>query len=192
MGNSIMVTGPHAIGKTTTAKEIADLTGRLFIGSIAALVAKRLNFDFDTNTSPVDRAKYQFEILKGSEFIYEATALVPTIHDRSPLDFAAYLALSLIDHSQYDNIVKEYVHMCVQYTNDYCDVLVIPETDLTEPYEDKDGRPRFTDEQITYRERYAKVLNIMVDRLSSTVKVIRVPKDKQFGDRTKFILDQLK
>lgn len=191
MAKSIMISGPHAIGKTTTAEELANKLGYLFIGSVASIVAKKLKFDIDKNFNPIDISKYQYEILNGLQFVYDATKYVDTIADRSPLDSAVYLTLALEGETDFYNVVGEYRQTCLDMINQTCNVLILPEADLEGSYEEKFGRPKFTEHQKEYRKRYQQELDSLVKQISPDIRVIRVPIEKQFSDRTSFILNEL-
>jgi deoxyadenosine/deoxycytidine kinase len=191
MARSIMISGPHAIGKSQTAKEISDRIGYLFVTSVAGLVAQKLEYRFDEKPSTYQVIRFQKELTKITEFIYAATILADTIHDRSPLDFAAYLTLKLSHTTMLDNVISTYQDFCIELTNEFCDVLVIPQADLEEPYEDKLGRPKFTKEQIDFRKNYSEELERLISRLDTKVAIIRVPEDKQYDKRVAHILHDL-
>jgi nicotinamide riboside kinase len=192
MPRCIMISGPHAIGKSTTARALASSLEAMFMASIAGPVAQKMKYEIDKNPQPVQVIEYQYEVLKCVEFMYDATALVDTVFDRSPLDSAAYLHLALRDDPAFDKVTDEYINLCVQLTNEHCDYLVLPYADLSTPYDDKLGRPTYTPEQMNFRYDYSRVLERLVSRLDPTVNVIIVPDDKQYERRTKYILDVLK
>lgn len=185
MCNRVMFAGPHGIGKTTTAKQIAEHTDYMLVTSVANKVAKSMRFDLNAKFNPMDAAKYQYEVLKVLGFIYEATEYGDTVFDRSPLDSAVYLTMALRDNPEYTDLIHEYTDSCVALTNKYCHVLVIPEADLTQPYEDKDNRPRFDEKQAEYRQDYMDLLDHLAEKV--TCQVIRVPVDKQYKKRFNFI-----
>jgi hypothetical protein len=191
MTDTIMIAGPHAIGKSTTATALSAALDYGMVGSIAGPLAKRLRFDLNENPKPVDIAKYQLELEKAFELVLIATDSMKTVYDRSPLDLAAYTTLGLRDNPELDDFLKSYVDTCIHMTSRYCDVLILPEADLEAPYEDKGNRPKFDEDQAQYRTDYAGLIDYYVERLAATVKVIRIPAIKQYGARVDFVLEQL-
>lgn len=187
-----MISGPHAIGKTTTAKAIAEKTDSLLVGSIAGFVAQRLKYKIDNNPANIDTAKYQQEVLNGFELVCEATYGNNRVFDRSPLDFTVYLALALRgDLSLHNSIMHHYSRRCIELTNRHCDVLILPQADLNETYESKPGRPAFTEKQKQFRKDYSEMLNLYRLSIDSRVKVFNVPVDKQYEKRVKYIMKGL-
>lgn len=190
MPKTVMISGPHAIGKSTTAKKVAEKFDFLFVNSFAGKIAKEMGYDLNSKErSPDDILKYQWAVLKAFQMHFEATTETDTIYDRSPLDFAVYTVMEL---QKYDTFgthtrkVAEYVKECVKTTDGYCDILFIPEADLEAAYEDKGNRPTFSEEQVAYRKQYQRILKLFAGDLK-IAKAIVVPEDKQYDERVAFI-----
>lgn len=184
-----MFSGPHGIGKSVTAKKVAEATKTMFVTSVAGVVAKHMNFDLNKPYDPMDAARYQYEVLRVLRYIYEATEHGDTVFDRSPLDSAVYLTMAFREDPEYDDIVKEYTEKCITLTNEHCHVLVIPEADLTQEYEDKHNRPTYSSAQASYRQDYADLLDYYAEQVKC--QVIRVPVDKQYENRFNYIMKEL-
>lgn len=194
MPKTIMITGPHAIGKTTTAESLAKLHPKLlFIPSFAGGIAKEMNYDLNKNPSIAETLAYQNRVLTAFEMSYDITLDENTIYDRSPLDFAAYTVLQLVRKANKEELIElhNYIERCITATMGFCDYLVIPEADLTVPYENKGNRPEFSEEQIEYRKKYSNLINMYANRVKDYPTIIRVPVGYQYEDRVKFIEDAI-
>jgi hypothetical protein len=192
MGRTIMISGPHAIGKSHTAKSLAYELGYASIGSTAGFVAEKMHYKFG-EALPLEIAEYQGQVAKAFEFVMEATKECDTVFDRSPLDFATYLTMELGKTPDFDTVIKSYQEYCVELTKKYCDVLILPMADYSESYDIKAGRPAFNMEQVNYRQSYADLLEYFVEQLpKDNIKVITVPIDKQYGQRVNYLLARLK
>lgn len=188
----IMFAGPHSIGKSTTAEQLAErYPAFLYIPSFVSRLAKDIDYDLNSNPLPYDVLSFQKRVLKSFTLHYQITDEVPTIYDRSPLDFAAYTYLELCNTDLYCSAIK-YKNGCIERTNACCDVLIIPEADLNEAYEDKYNRPKFSEEQKRYRHHFANCIDEYSRRLLNHIDVIRVPKQYQFEDRVDYICDEFK
>jgi hypothetical protein len=189
-----MIAGPHAIGKTTTAKKLAEIYPDLFyVPSFAQRVARDMGYDLNKSPSPREVLAYQERVLMTFQMSYEATFEMSTLYDRSPLDFAVYTCLQLRDCDEHEiqDALNKYIHECIESTKAYCDCLIIPQADLTAEYESKDNRPEFSDEQVSYREDYAALLEEYTSKVSHFTKIIRVPVSEQYDDRIAYIMSQL-
>lgn len=192
MAQTIMLSGPHGIGKTETAKKVcSQLTDAMFMPSIAGLVAKQLNYDLNKKPTLNEVIAYQETMLDSVLFMYEATELVDTVYDRSPLDLATYLTMKLRDYPEYDKTLLSYVERAVELTKKHCDILVLPQADLSLPYDDKGNRPSFGDDQLLYRSDYRDILDALADEVSPMINVIDVPMEYQYEDRVQYIMDRI-
>jgi hypothetical protein len=189
-----MFTGPHGIGKSTTAKGLYRcLPGDyLFIPSFAGAVAKRYNFDLNKPFNMEALLDYQWMVLETFKMSYEITAAMNTIYDRSPIDFAVYATLALEGKPTYAAHLNQYWNACKAATLDYCDILIIPEADLTAGYENKGNRPEFNEAQIEVRKHYTKLVDDMVPLVEEKVRIVRIPIEHQNQDRVTFLLKELK
>lgn len=193
MSKRIMISGPHAIGKTTTAEKVAErYPSMLYMPSIAGRIAKEMGYDLNANPAAKDTLNYQWTLLEAVTTQYEATQEINTIYDRSPLDGAAYARLQLRDCK--DDIIleelKRYMTQCALTTMAYCDLLIMPQADLTLPYNDKGNRPSFSEAQVKYRQTYAEMIKGYAEGCQ-LVKKLYVPVDKQYDDRIDYIWDWL-
>lgn len=187
----IMISGPHAIGKSTTAENLAaKLEGYTYSPSMAGKIANELKYDLNDGPTPEQVLAYQKVLLESYKTHYALTREVKNVYDRSPLDFAAYTVMEIAINREYDEEVTKYLENCIKATDKYCDYLIIPFADLKGPYEDKDKRPKFTEKQIEYRSNYMEVVFSLIKFLKNT-KVIFVPIDKQFDERVEYIYNKL-
>lgn len=191
--NRIMFTGPHAIGKTTTAKKLAEKLGgnHLFIPSFVGAVATKCGFDLNKPHTVNQLFSFQNRVFDTYEMSYEATSQVATVYDRSPVDFIAYMTLALRDKPEYATALKAYVDRCLDLTNKYCTMLVIPRADVSETYEAKHNRPDFTEEQVRVRSDYYDIIDYYLDRVHKKIHVVDIPVEYQFDKRLNFILEYI-
>ena len=190
----IMISGPHAIGKTTTAKALVKAFPTLtFIPSLATTVANELDFDLNKNPSQEEIMNYQERLLASYKFHFELTEKTNSIYDRSPLDLMAYLALGIGDEASPEMLerVGKYGAKCADLMMKHCDCLILPEADLTEKYDSKEKRPECTPEQIKYRSDYTTLINHCAASLESRVKVVKVPAEFQYEERVDYLVKQL-
>lgn len=188
MHKHLMIAGTHAIGKSTTAKKLAEKYPNLFfIPSFAGRVAKDMGYDLNKSPSPKEILAYQRKLLVTFQMSYEATFEMDTLYDRSPLDFAVYTCLALRDVPGLEAELEDYIGECIQTTKAYCTHLIIPEADLTAKYESKDNRPDFSEEQVTYREDYMALLFEYAKEVQHFATIIQVPADKQYQDRVDYV-----
>lgn len=188
----IMFAGPHCIGKSTTAEQLAARFPEfLYIPSFVSRLAKDNGYDLNSNPTPTDVLGFQKKVLKAFSMHYQITDEVPTIYDRSPLDFAAYTMLEL-DHTELYASAIKYKYGCIERTNSCCDILIIPQADLDLAYEDKYNRPSFSEDQKRYRKQFAQNINEYARHLVPNIEVIRVPKEYQFEDRIDYICEKLR
>lgn len=190
-----MLSAPHATGKSTTAKALVDKWPTemkpFYVSSHAGIVAKRMSFDLNKEYTPDQVCAYQDEVLNSAIFLYKCTGETLSVFDRSPLDFLAYSILALKDKSKDDWLV-EYQEKCLAATVKYCGVLFIPECDLTQPYEEKENRPKFDESQIAYRTNYLNLIVFYATTIIEKVPVIVIPTEYQYERRVEFILRKLK
>lgn len=195
MVKSIMFAGPHATGKSTTVETLVEgeLRDYTFVKSAASDLSLTLGYNIGETTA-LQLGKYQDAVMNKALIEYQNSKDIKAIYDRSPLDFICYtkLALEDLDIIPASNpFFNRYEMLCLAMINRYCDVLILCETNLEEEYEVKQGRPAPSLEQSEFRKRYRDELNSLLGKLSPTVKVIRVPLDKQYEDRVWYILDEL-
>lgn len=185
---TIMITGPHAIGKTTTATKLYEKhPDYMFLPSVAGKIAKDMDYDLNDNPTPQETLAYQKRLLTAFQMQYETTLELDTVFDRSPLDLAAYLYLQLKNVIELQDEVQKYIQQCILTTMGYCHYLIIPEADLEEPYETKGNRPAYSEEQVLYRKEYIELVKKWAEDTKHLCKVIHVPVDKQYDERIKFI-----
>jgi hypothetical protein len=193
MPKTIMISGPHAIGKSTTAEKLATKHDFLFVSSFAGKIAKDMGYDLNNNPNPKEILAYQWKLLRAFQMHFEATAETDTVYDRSPLDFAVYTIMEFQKRDGYGTYVKEvaeYVKECFKTTDGYCSLLVIPEADLDAAYEDKGNRPTFSEEQVQYRKNYERILKLYAGDLE-LADILIVPADKQYDERVQFISEAI-
>lgn len=182
------MTGPHGIGKSQTCIKLNKaLPDHLYVPSFAGPVAKRMGFDLNKPHTTQQLLAYQERVLETFIESYKATAFVNTIYDRSPNDIAAYFRTGLNGHSQ--DIVVRFEERCLEITRRYCDILIYPEADFSEPMANKPNRP--TDKKYE-RRSFDKLLDYYATRVGNDVTVIDVPVEYQYDARVTFILDRLK
>ena len=186
-----MISGPHSIGKTTTAKLLAEELGYTNVHSVAAQVAGNYGYDID-KCEPNDIIRHQERILEAFQYVYEATKEAKVVHDRSPLDFYAYTVMQLRNSKgKHNDFIGTYREQCIKTINENCDLLVIPVVDWNEPYEHKDGRPVWTKEQAKYREEYHKIVKSVASMTSESIREIFVPIEHQYKDRVWYIINTI-
>lgn len=187
-----MLSGPHAIGKSETARKLSANLNYVFVTSIAGFLAKKESYDIN-NACAYDIISYQNELFSTFEAIHEAMKENRCVFDRSPLDFAVYNIIQLEKLTQnYKGLMKSYAEECIKLTVQTCDLLIIPEADLEEEYEHKDGRPACDEGFVKYRERYVELLNQLVAATEECgVKVIRVPAEHQYEERLEYIYKEM-
>jgi predicted ATPase len=184
----IMFTGPHGIGKTCTAKQLAKDNGLWFYPSIAAEVAVDLRYDMNAKPSIHDIAIYQETLMDRLHSFYKnLSPAFGGVFDRSPLDVAAYAFLQLQDAPEYEKYLENLVIEAMKFTRGYCDVIVFPRANLDAPYEAKDKRPASTPEQIKFRKDYAESVEAILCTLTGVVPYIIVPMEYQFDARQAYI-----
>jgi hypothetical protein len=191
----IMLTGPHAIGKSATATNLANLMGGyFFVPSFAGAVAKKMNFDLNKPYTPEQLIAYQRGVLDAFLMSYEATAEMNTVYDRSPLDFLAYMALAFINNPEYNSLIEDfedYEAACLNAVNKFCDYLILPEADLAEAYEHKHNRPKFDATAAKQRLEYTDTVKSYFTLLDGVKRVITVPFQYQYEDRVNYILKEI-
>jgi hypothetical protein len=193
MPKVVMVSGPHAIGKSETCTKLVEKHPEYnYIGSFAGEIAKKVGYDLNSNPSAKDTLAYQWQVLRRFQSSFEDNLGKNTLYDRSPLDFAAYAILQLENNEDKDIKLElgKYVKECLDTTKGYCELLVIPEADFDAPYDDKVNRPSFDKNQSVFRQNYMKVLRILSWQLD-WIKVEIVPVRYQYDDRVQFISDLL-
>lgn len=188
----IMFTGPHGIGKTTTAQQLAKDLGYMFYPSFAGKLAKEMGYDL--NESPDAQATYDYQVKLLDQFTvtYQALSFTNVVFDRSPIDFATYMTMQLKGKPQLTPVLRQYQEACFEITNNHCDVLVIPKSDLKEPYDPKGNRPNY-DPAGKERYEYTDYVNTFSLYLEpDKVDIIVVPIEYQFQDRIDYIRKKLR
>jgi hypothetical protein len=190
----IMITGPHAIGKTTTAKALVKKFPSLtFVPSLATVVANELNYDLNKKPSHEEIMNYQERLLQAYKFHFELTGKTNSIYDRSPLDLMAYAGLGLGDDCSEEMLerVGQYSAKCADLMMQHCDCLIIPECDLSEKYDSKEKRPEWEPAQAKLREQYVHIVEHCADSLRHRIRVIKVPSQYQYEDRVEYLAREL-
>jgi hypothetical protein len=184
-----MMCGVHGIGKSATAIKLnKHLPDYLYIPSFAGPVAKRMGFDLNQPHTADKLMQYQERLLEVFIESYKATTYVPTIYDRSPIDLAAYMTYAQNNHNLPLVAVNKFTRRCVEATQEYCDILVYPEADLSEAMEAKSNRPSAYD-----RTEFDRIIDSFVMLIpNDKPKVIDVPVQYQYQDRVNYILEQIK
>lgn len=188
-----MITGPHGIGKTETAKELAFQLGYQFAPSVASRVAKKLRFSINNDNTLKEVLDYQYDVLEAAKEEYFKNKKKKVVYDRSPLDFLTYTALSYKkfpkeEREDYEDNLLHYSMECIMLLSNYKPVLIYPEADLKEDYPDKYNRPKVGEG--FERSEYA---DLLLNKFSviDTKKIV-VPVKYQYEERVKFIMKELK
>ena len=181
----IGLSGPHAIGKTTTALALCErLESASFVPSCASQIAKDMGFDLNKPFNDIELMDYQYQVFNGylnapiPKSVYE-------VYDRTPLDFAAYASLGCENNKSSSYL--EFEALCVQCAQSDFDYIFIPMADLSVPFEDKHNRPKFSNEDVDYRSAFGSVILDLASNLST--KVVVIPAKYQHYARTDYILD---
>lgn len=190
MPKRIMFTGPHAIGKSSTAKKLADINSFfIYVPSVAGLVAKYLGYDLNDKPSLQQTFDYQVALLDALVDQYKGNDEddVTYIYDRSPIDLMVYMTMAFAGKEDMDNSLFCYFKECYNTLIKYCTLLVLPQADLSEPYENKPNRPIASNpiyDRVKYSEMVDAVLKVP---LLKDLNVIRIPKEFQYDTRVNFL-----
>lgn len=115
-------TGSHRTGKTTLAEKVAENNGFRFVQSPVSLIAKKMGIDFSKSVPFDKRMEFQETALAVIEAAYEDARNEMFVSDRTPLDFAAYLAADIPMELADPDIMyraKQYMERCIELTNRY-------------------------------------------------------------------------
>ncbi|HGS5147632.1 TPA: AAA family ATPase [Vibrio parahaemolyticus] len=124
----IGIAGAHRTGKTTLAREVAELTGHHFVEGSATPSFLRYNCKPTDDLSLSKRIVIQQHILNR----WTAEMSNDSVTDRTPLDFIAYLA-SEVNTSDYQSlsdigvgVIEAYIDKCMSRLSSLDAIFIVP------------------------------------------------------------------
>ena len=133
-GLILCFTGSHGSGKTTLAEMLAEKTGYRFYPSRASKIHKDMGFDASEHIPFVDRLGIQHEILRAwQDDFRHALEVGAGIFDRTPFDFAAYLAADVTRdlNPHLSMVARKYMNLCMMATKGIEHLLLVDPLDVT-------------------------------------------------------------
>lgn len=127
----IGIAGAHRVGKTTTAKDVANALGIAYVDADVRGALAKNGIDAKTATTFEQRLVVQNFVLKHCSNEYEKHKNFIT--DRTPLDFIGYTLSEYIrgvDFAVTEVAMQDYFDRCITATDKYFDVVVFIPPDI--------------------------------------------------------------